>query len=196
MRKKDRDNRLTKNYRTMSLLNVDLKIHSKDLSEKLKEVLPTLISWQQTAYVRNRDINIIGRLISDTIETAKLNLESFLVVMDIEKGFESLDHTFLISFLKKYGFDQNFFSWIKTLLKKIKVLCYQWSKSHLIIAAQRSCPWSWPNVSFLFYFRIRNIKLLPLKQGLIEKVLKFLIIVTLLSRRWRRNLLNERCAIN
>lgn len=101
----------------MSLLNVDPKILSKDLSEKLQEILPTLISWQQTAYAKNRDINIIGRLISDTTETAKLNLESFLVVMDIEKGFESLDHTFLISLLKKYGFDQNFFSWIKTLLK-------------------------------------------------------------------------------
>ena len=52
--KKDRDKRFIKNWRPISLLNVDSKIISKALSEKLKEVLPDLISSQQTAYVKNR----------------------------------------------------------------------------------------------------------------------------------------------
>ena len=52
--KKDRDKRFMKNWRPISLLNVDSKIISKALSEKLKEVLPDLISSQQTAYVKNR----------------------------------------------------------------------------------------------------------------------------------------------
>ena len=40
----------------ISLLNVDLKIISKALSDKLKEVPPHLISSQQMAYVENRHI--------------------------------------------------------------------------------------------------------------------------------------------
>ena len=32
----------------------------------------------------------------------------FLVAMDIEKAFDSLDYNFLISTLEKYGFDQTF----------------------------------------------------------------------------------------
>ena len=52
--KKDRGKRFIKNWRPISLLNVDSKIISKALSEKLKEVLPDLISSQQTAYVKNR----------------------------------------------------------------------------------------------------------------------------------------------
>ena len=38
--------------------------------------------------------------------------------MDIEKAFDSLDHTFLISVLKKFGFGTNFVNWIETLILK------------------------------------------------------------------------------
>ena len=115
--KKDRDKRFIKNWRPISLLNVDSKIISKALSEKLKEVLPDLISSQQTAYVKNRHIGESGRLISDIIEITKIRkIGGFLVTMDIEKAFDSLDHNFLISTLEKYGFGQNFILWIKILL--------------------------------------------------------------------------------
>ena len=60
------------------MLDVDSKIISKALSEKLKEVLPDLISSQQTAYVKNRHIGESGRLISDIIEITKIrNIEIF-----------------------------------------------------------------------------------------------------------------------
>ena len=60
------------------MLNVDSKIISKALSEKLKEVLPDLISSQQTAYVKNRHIGESGRLISDITEITEIrNAESF-----------------------------------------------------------------------------------------------------------------------
>ena len=99
------------------MLNVDSTIISKALSEKLKEVLPDLISSQQTAYVKNRHIGESGRLISDIIEITKIRkIGGFLVTMDIEKAFDSLDHNFLISTLEKYGFGQNFILWIKILL--------------------------------------------------------------------------------
>ena len=100
------------------MLNVDIKTLSKALAKRLKEVLPCLISVQQTAYVKNRDIGESGRLISDIIETANIRkMEGFLVTMDVEKAFDSLDHTFLISVLKRFGFGQNFGSWIEKILK-------------------------------------------------------------------------------
>ena len=83
------------------MLNVDSKIISKAPSEKLKEVLPDLISSQQTAYVKNRHIGESGRLMSDIIEITKIRkIGGFLVTMDIEKAFDSLDQNFLISTLK------------------------------------------------------------------------------------------------
>ena len=98
---------------------MDYKIIPKALASRLKKVLPNLISPQQTAYVENRFIGESGRLIADIIEiTGFLNKEGFLVTMDIEKAFDSLDHTFLISVLKKFGFGNNFVNWIETLISK------------------------------------------------------------------------------
>ena len=54
-----------------------------------------MISSQQTAFLKNRHIDESGRLISDVIEMAKVKkIEVFLVKMDIEKAFDSLDHNF------------------------------------------------------------------------------------------------------
>ena len=88
--KKDRDKRYIKNWRPISLLNVDIKILSKALAKRLKEVLPCLISAQQTAYVQNRNIGESGRLVSDVIEIANTRqMDGFLVTMDVEKAFDS-----------------------------------------------------------------------------------------------------------
>ena len=56
--KKDRDKCYIKNWRPISLLNVDTKILPKAISSKLKSALSTLISSQQTA--KNRLLEKVG----------------------------------------------------------------------------------------------------------------------------------------
>ena len=64
-----------------------MKIISKVLSTRIKNVLPFLISSNQAAYVKNRFISESGRVISDILEIANtLALEGFLVTVDIEKA--------------------------------------------------------------------------------------------------------------
>ena len=100
--KKDRDKRFSKNWRPISLLNVDTKIISKAMALRLKNVLPPIISTNQTAYVNKRCISESGRLISDILEICdKQKIGGFLVTMDIEKAFDSLDHNFLLTVLAK-----------------------------------------------------------------------------------------------
>ena len=101
LEKKDRDKRLIKNWKPISLLNTDLKNFSKALAGKLKSVLPSLITGQQTAYVQNRYIGEAGRLISDIGVSDKLSIDGYLVTVNIEKAFNSLDHEFLRVVLKK-----------------------------------------------------------------------------------------------
>ena len=83
--KKERDKLFIKNWR------------SKALATRLKETLPKLISFQQTAHVRNSFIGEGGRLISDILEmTESLNLKGYIVTVDIEKAFDSVSHYFLL----------------------------------------------------------------------------------------------------
>ena len=77
-----------------------MKIISKVLSKRIKNLLPFLISSSQTAYVKNRFISESGRAISDILEISNsLALEGILVTVDIGKAFASVNHRFLLQIL-------------------------------------------------------------------------------------------------
>ena len=115
--KKDKDKKFSNNWKAISLFNTDMKIICKVLSTRVKNVLPFLISSNQMAYVKNRFISKGGRVISDTLEIANmLALEGFLVAIDTEKRFDSVNNCLLLQILRKFGFGIDFVSWIKTIL--------------------------------------------------------------------------------
>ena len=103
--KKDKDKHLIKNWRPISLINVDIKVASKAIANRLKAVIHNLISVDQTAYVKGRFIGESIRVINDLIEHIdRENEKGILFSTDIEKAFDSVDHNFLFATLKRYGF--------------------------------------------------------------------------------------------
>ena len=60
--KKDKDKRFIKNWRPISFINVDTKIASKVLVMRMQNILTSIISHHQTAYVKGRYIlvNLLG----------------------------------------------------------------------------------------------------------------------------------------
>ena len=107
--------------RTILLLNnelIDTKLISKVLAGKLKNVLPSFISSDQTAYVKGWFISEGGRLISDVLEICdQLQIKDFLMTVDIEKDFGSINNCFLIKVLGKYGFEKILSSRLKYYYK-------------------------------------------------------------------------------
>ena len=84
--KKDRDKRFIKNWPTISLLNVDMKLISKVLFSRLRSVIFSIVNENQVAYVNNRFMSESGRLISDVLKiTISLHIEGLLMTVDIEK---------------------------------------------------------------------------------------------------------------
>ena len=71
--KKEKDKRYIKNWRPISLINVDAKLASKVLAGRVKKVLPNIIKHDQTAYVTGRYIGESIRLISDILEYTEEN---------------------------------------------------------------------------------------------------------------------------
>ena len=94
---KGRNKRLIKNWRRISLLNINLKILSEALAAKLKLILPSHIASQQTAHVQNKQIVEGERLISDVLDiSGKLNIDGYSATVNIRKDFDSLDQRFLL----------------------------------------------------------------------------------------------------
>ena len=118
LEKPNKNKSYVSNWRPIFLLNMDQKIISKASAIKLKTVLPVLISPGQTAYSNGRFIGESGRLISDIIEICDIEkLSEYLMTIDFENTFDSMNHAFLIAAFKKYGFDDIFKDWTEILLK-------------------------------------------------------------------------------
>ena len=118
LEKKGKVKCLISNWRPISLLNVDYKIISKSFASRLKKVLPNLM-YLNKLLMSHKCINESGRLISDLLSvTKKMKVKGYLVTIDIEKAFDSLNHTFLISVLEKFGFGKTFKDCIKIFLNE------------------------------------------------------------------------------
>ena len=87
----------------------------------MKNLLPNLISANQNGYVTNIFISEGGRLIPDILEmTDILNMEGYLLTVDIEKSFDSVDQYFLLVILEKYSIKKIFLRWIEVLLNNLR----------------------------------------------------------------------------
>ena len=118
--KKGRDKRLIKNWRPISLINVDAKIISKVLAKRLEKVLPSIIHFNQNAFVKNRSIFDALRTIEDVVDYTKRNsLSGILIAIDFEKAFDTLNFNFLIRALHKFNFGPSFIHWIRILYNNV-----------------------------------------------------------------------------
>ena len=110
------DVKFLKNYRPISLSNSDYKILAFVLAERLQKVISSIVSEDQTAYIRQRFIGTSARTIIDVMEyCSKFNEEGILLCLDFEKAFDSLEWSFLFKVLETLNFGDYFISWIKIL---------------------------------------------------------------------------------
>ena len=94
-------------------LNVDAKIASKVIAERMKRLLPELIHNNQSGYIPGRNTSENVRSILDIMEYTKVKiLPGLLLFIDFEKAFDSLEWDFLEKCSKKVNFGPDLIRWI------------------------------------------------------------------------------------
>ena len=145
--KKDKDTRYLKNWRPISLLNTDYKIAAKVIAHRISTVLPSIISSDQTGFVKNRYIGENIRTILDVLSyTEQHDIPGFIFSIDFEKAFDSIDWDYMYKALSFFGFGDTVIQWIKTFYTDIssRTINNGWASNTFSImrGVRQGCPLS------------------------------------------------------
>ena len=149
------------NYRPISLTNVDYRILAFVLARRLQRVTDSILSHDQTAYVRNRYMGYNIRLVEDVIEYyEQMQKRGIIFMADFTKAFDSLEWNFMYRSLEFFNFGPSFIQWIRTLYNspvvKIKNNGHLSEEFKMTRGIRQGCP-----VSALIF--ILSIEILGLK---------------------------------
>ena len=112
-----------KNWRLITLLNVDYKIASKVIAKRMEPVLSNLIHPDQTGFIKERYIGENIRLISDIMEqTKKDEGTGILVSLDFRKAFDTLEWSLMMYALKLYNFGPILRKWIELFYSDVETV--------------------------------------------------------------------------
>ena len=101
-------------FRPISLLNSIYLIIAKVLANRLRSVLPALISPFQSAFLPGRQMTD-GIVIVEEIVAAwrRERTAGFMWKVDFSKAYDSLDWRFLWNVLRRRGFSETWIRWVK-----------------------------------------------------------------------------------
>ena len=110
-----------KNWRPITLLNVDYKIASKAIAKRIEATLPHLILTDQTGFIKGRYIGENIRLISDLMEQTKIDkTPGILLAIDFRKAFDTLEWPLIYYALETYNFGESLRRWIEVFYTDIE----------------------------------------------------------------------------
>ena len=110
---------LLSNYRPISLTNLDFRILTQTFARRLQKILGEIISKEQTAYLKGRDIADNIRIMGDICDYCDFEkIDGALVGLDFQKAFDNLEWDFMFSALQKQNFGPNFCNFMRTLYNK------------------------------------------------------------------------------
>jgi exonuclease III len=115
---KQGDRQDIKNWRPITLLNVDYKIIAKIIANKVQPILPTIIHSDQKGFIKGRNITEAIRLIQDVIEyTEQEDIEGSIIFLDQQKAFDRVEWGWIDKCMSKFEFPAPFREWIVMLYK-------------------------------------------------------------------------------
>ncbi|XP_048620199.1 uncharacterized protein LOC125590614 [Brassica napus] len=129
-------------FRPISLCNVSYKIISKVLCQRLKKVLPGLISETQSAFVAGRQISdniMIAQEMFHALRTKPSGRNKRMAIKtDMSKAYDRMEWSFIEAVMRKMGFSETWITWIMRCITsvKYKVLMNGQPRGHIVPATR------------------------------------------------------------
>ena len=102
---KEKDACTPSKFRPIALCNVVYKIISKFMANRLKPILPQIISEEHSGYVEGRQIMDNVLLAHKMIHTLKtLRKAGMIIQLDLSKAYDKVSWAYLEAVLKAFGF--------------------------------------------------------------------------------------------
>jgi len=96
------------NWRPINICT-DYKLFALVYANRLKSVLEKLVEEFQSAFIKGRYIQNHIRLILDMIDyNSMIQSDSLILFIDFFKSFDTVEHDFIFTTLKKFGFGERF----------------------------------------------------------------------------------------
>ena len=103
------------NYQTISLLNYDLKILTKGLTNRIKTIIPDLTQEHQYAKPGKQISSATTLLRNLWWDVCNSKTNAYFIFFDFRKGFDSIDQQWLFLVLQKINFPAHFIRIIQSL---------------------------------------------------------------------------------
>ncbi|KAL9670606.1 hypothetical protein QQ045_008160 [Rhodiola kirilowii] len=112
--------------RPISLCNVMMKIITKTLANRLKDILPTIISQNQSAFINGRLITdniLIAHEVSHSIKCKSGQKTGFVSLkLDMSKAYDRIEWEFLRRMMLMLGFAEE---WVKKVMLCVETVSYK-----------------------------------------------------------------------
>ena len=110
-----------RNWRPISLLNVDYKLAARAVAARLLKVINLIVAKDQTCGVPGRYIGENVAFLRDVVTYATtFDAPVVILSLDQEKAFDRVDWNFMHSTLRKMGFGTSFLKWVNLFYTSVQ----------------------------------------------------------------------------
>ena len=146
-----------KNWRPISLLNVDYKLAARVIAGRLLKVIHLVVDKDQTCGVPGRYIGENVALLHDVFYyCTSFDVPAAVLSLDQEKAFDRVDWDFMRSTLSTMGFGPSFISWVNLFYNRVQsavnVNDYLSPFFYLTRGVRQGCP-----LSLLLYVLVSKV---------------------------------------